>query len=376
MSKKMNRLLPFALALFAATMFFTACGGDSGSGASDEISVNSSDDEGLDAASSSGKTSKKSSSSKGSSAKSSGGASSAKSSESAASSTSVTPSEAEGSSSSVAASSSSVFLPRRCEEGAKDTVVKENSTAYMTCRDNYWRTDTIIYPPKPKVYPNMDRQFENPYSTLSEFTDPRDGQKYTTLILHKRDSDKKIIDDDSIEVFAQNLNYGEMVDSSVHRLDDGKVEKYCELNDEWFCENGWGGRYTWSEAMGISSKYDSVLWKDTTGGSSRIHQGICPEGWHIMNGYEWENYTAGGGLSMASKANWTTDKTGANLLGMSVLFDMRDYELSWMLTNFFTPAEESATIAYSVHVNDVYVKMGAAQKSELNRFPVRCVKDY
>ena len=48
----MNRLLPFALALFAATMFFTACGGDSGSGASDEISVNSSDDEGLDAANS------------------------------------------------------------------------------------------------------------------------------------------------------------------------------------------------------------------------------------------------------------------------------------------------------------------------------------
>ncbi|OWV08168.1 FISUMP domain-containing protein [Fibrobacter sp. UWH3] len=363
----MNRLLPFALALVAATMCFTACGGDSGSGASDEISVNSSDDEGLDAASSSGKTSKKSSSSKGSSAKSS---------ESAASSSSVIPGTDRGSSSSGVASSSSVFLPRRCEEGAKDTVVKENSTAYMTCRDNYWRTDTIIYPPKPKVYPNMDRQFENPYSTLSEFTDPRDGQKYTTLILHKRDSDKKIIDDDSIEVFAQNLNYGEMVDSSVHRLDDGKVEKYCELNDEWFCENGWGGRYTWSEAMGISSKYDSVLWKDTTGGNTRIHQGICPEGWHIMNGYEWENYTAGGGLSMASKANWTTDKTGANLLGMSVLFDMRDYELSWMLTNFFTPAEESATIAYSVHVNDVYVKMGAAQKSELNRFPVRCVKNY
>lgn len=367
----MNRLLPFALALFAATMCFTACGCDSGSGASDEISVNSSDDEGLDAASSSGKTSKKSSSSKGSSAKSS---------ESAASSTSVTPSEAEGSSSSVAASSSSVFLPRRCEEGAKDTMVTEYSAAfsysYLTCVDNRWRIDTTFSVMKPKVYPNMDRQFENPYSTLSEFTDPRDGQKYTTLILHKRDSDKKIIDDDSIEVFAQNLNYGEMVDSSVHRLDDGKVEKYCELNDEWFCENGWGGRYTWSEAMGISSKYDSVLWKDTTGGNTRIHQGICPEGWHIMNGYEWENYTAGGGLSMASKANWTTDKTGANLLGMSVLFDMRDYELSWMLTNFFTPAEESATIAYSVHVNDVYVKMGAAQKSELNRFPVRCVKDY
>ncbi|SHL09388.1 hypothetical protein SAMN05720764_107132, partial [Fibrobacter sp. UWH5] len=275
----MNRLLPFALALVAATMFFTACGDDDSSSfvepekesssseilsSGDEISVNSSDDEGLDAASSSGKTSKNSSSSKGSTAKSSDGASSAdvtlSSSQGRLSSSSVAAGTDRGSSSSGAASSSSVFLPRRCEEGAKDTVVKENSTAYMTCRDNYWRTDTIIYPPKPKVYPNMDRQFENPYSTLSEFTDPRDGQKYTTLILHKYDLNGKLVEDDSIEVFAQNLNYGEMVDSSVHRLDDGKVEKYCELNDEWFCENGWGGRYTWSEAMGISSKYDSVLW--------------------------------------------------------------------------------------------------------------------
>ncbi|MCQ2101328.1 MAG: hypothetical protein MJZ10_13600, partial [Fibrobacter sp.] len=92
----MNRLLPFALALVAATMFFTACGDDSGSGASDEISMNSSDDEGLDAASSSGKTSKNSSSSKGSTAKSS---------ESAASSTSVIPGTDRGSSSSGVASS-------------------------------------------------------------------------------------------------------------------------------------------------------------------------------------------------------------------------------------------------------------------------------
>lgn len=326
-------------------MCFTACGGDSGSGASDEISMNSSDDEGLDAASS----------------------------------TSVTPSEAEGSSSSVAASSSSTFVYHMCESGDTLSFMDDLSCmVYFSCVDFEWNIDSTICAPKPKVYPNMDRQFENPYSTLSEFTDPRDGQKYTTLILHKRDSDKKIIDDDSIEVFAQNLNYGEMVDSSVHRLDDGKVEKYCELNDEWFCENGWGGRYTWSEAMGISSKYDSVLWKDTTGGSSRIHQGICPKGWHIMNGYEWENYTAGGGLSMASKANWTTDKTGANLLGMSVLFDMRDYELSWMLTDFVLPQEMNDSLANVVSVNDDYVSYGKSVGAfkRMNILYIRCVKDY
>ncbi|MCL4102325.1 FISUMP domain-containing protein [Fibrobacter sp. HC4] len=361
----MNRLLPFALALVAATMFFTACGDDSGSGASDEISMNSSDDEGLDAASSSGKTSKNSSSSKGSTAKSS---------ESAASSTSVIPGTDRGSSSSGVASSSSVFLPRRCEEGAKDTVVKENSTAYMTCRDNYWRTDTIIYPPKPKVYPNMDRQFDTEYDPVyGEFTDPRDGQVYKTVVLYE-----SYQSENTIEVFAQNLNYGEMVDSSVHRLDDGKVEKYCELNDEWFCENGWGGRYTWSEAMGISSKYDSVLWKDTTGGNTRIHQGICPEGWHIMNGYEWENYAKGTGLDMASKANWGFDKMYVNSSGMSVLFDMRDYELSWMLTDFVLPQEMNDSLANVVSVNDDYVSYGKSVGAfkRMNILYIRCVKDY
>lgn len=30
--------------------------------------------------------------------------------------------------------------------------------------------------------------------------------------------------------------------------------------------------------MGLSAKYDSILWKDTVGGDSRIHQGLCPGG--------------------------------------------------------------------------------------------------
>ncbi|SHL94700.1 major paralogous domain-containing protein, partial [Fibrobacter sp. UWH5] len=248
----MNLLRIFCLALFA--MFFTACGGDSGSGASDEISVNSSDDEGLDAASSTSvtageaKESKKSSSSKGSSAKSS---------ESAASSSSVIPGTDRGSSSSGAASSSSTFVYHMCESGDTLSFMDDLSCmVYFSCVDFEWNIDSTICAPKPKVYPNMDRQFDTEYDPVyGEFTDPRDGQVYKTVVLYE-----SYQSENTIEVFAQNLNYGEMVDSSVHRLDDGKVEKYCELNDEWFCENGWGGRYTWSEAMGISSKYDSVLW--------------------------------------------------------------------------------------------------------------------
>ena len=280
------------------------------------------------------------------------------------------------SSSSVVESSSSEYL--FCNEGDRDTVVKDWGIKYYRCENNDWVVDTIVYVDLPKVYPNMDSLFDTKYTKYGEFEDPRDHQKYKTLILHKHDDDGNIVDGVVIEAFAQNLNYGVMIDTSVLVRDDNKVEKYCDLNDEWFCNNGWGGQYAWSEAMGLPAKYDSVLWKDTVGGDTRIHQGICPEGWHIMNGYEWKNFTSRGGLSLASKVNWAPlDMAGANLLGLSVLFKMRAYELSWMQAYFLLPNESSAIGTYAVTITDKYVWFG--DNDHLGKhilYSVRCVKDY
>lgn len=249
---------------------------------------------------------------------------------------------------------------------------------YYRCENNDWVVDTIVYVDLPKVYPNMDSLFDTKYTKYGEFEDPRDHQKYKTLILHKHDDDGNIVDGVVIEAFAQNLNYGVMIDTSVLVRDDNKVEKYCDLNDEWFCNNGWGGQYAWSEAMGLPAKYDSVLWKDTVGGDTRIHQGICPEGWHIMNGYEWKNFTSRGGLSLASKVNWAPlDMAGANLLGLSVLFKMRAYELNWGHASFFFPTEREFDAVFYINVGEKYVYYGEQHVlGKQNHAYIRCVKDY
>lgn len=276
------------------------------------------------------------------------------------------------SSSSVVESSSS-SVNRRCEEGALDTLVEENSTAYMRCINNRWRTDSIVYTEKSKVYPNMDSLFATEYSPIySEFEDPRDHQVYrTTILIDRNGSDK------TIEVFAQNLNYGEMIDTSVLVRDDNKVEKYCDLNDEWFCNNGWGGKYAWSEAMGLPAKYDSVLWKDTVGGDTRIHQGICPDGWHIMNGYEWKNFASSAGQDLVSKANWELNNRYVNSSGMSVLFTMRAYDLNWSQAWFFFPSEREFDAVFYINVGEKYVHYGEQHVLGKQNFAyIRCVKDY
>lgn len=273
--------------------------------------------------------------------------------------------------------SSSSSVSRRCEEGTLDTVATDTSTAYMRCLNNRWRTDSIVYV-KPKVYPVMDSLFETKYATYKKFEDPRDHQVYRTVVLNMHDGDGKIVEGEKIEVFAQNLNYGEMIDTGVVMNDDGKVEKYCELNDEWFCNNGWGGRYSWSEAMALPAKYDSVLWKDTVGGDTRIHQGICPDDWHIMNAYEWKNYTSTMGLPLASKVNWSPlDKAGANMSGLSVLFQMRTYDVNWNQAWFILPSEKDNDAFFYVLVNEknVYYSTDYVLGKHIT-VNVRCVKNY
>lgn len=247
----------------------------------------------------------------------------------------------------------------------------------MRCLNNRWRTDSIVYV-KPKVYPVMDSLFETKYATYKKFEDPRDHQVYRTVVLNMHDGDGKIVEGEKIEVFAQNLNYGEMIDTGVVMNDDGKVEKYCELNDEWFCNNGWGGRYSWSEAMALPAKYDSVLWKDTVGGDTRIHQGICPDDWHIMNAYEWKNYTSTMGLPLASKVNWSPlDKAGANMSGLSVLFQMRTYDVNWNQAWFILPSEKDNDAFFYVLVNEknVYYSTDYVLGKHIT-VNVRCVKNY
>ena len=168
--------------LLTVAALFVACGDESGSSAPDpigEISSSSNDDNGSsgkdkDASSSSQKDSKKSSSS-------------------AAEKNSSSSVSGKNSSSSVVESSSSEFVLKYCDEGSLDTLYQENRTVYAHCEDGFWETDSIVYKPKEKVYPNMDSLFASDYEPVySEFEDPRDHQVYKTVILSAEpyDSDK------------------------------------------------------------------------------------------------------------------------------------------------------------------------------------------
>ena len=355
-SRKVFAGLVKGVAISAALMLFAtllvACGGNGNSSAPDSIadlSSSSSDDAFSQKSDSSSSVDKKSSSSE--QGNSSVG-------------------DKSSSSSAVKSSSSEILF---CNEGDRDTVVKDWGVKYYRCENNDWVVDTIIYVDSPKVYPIMDSLFATEYNPIySEFEDPRDHQVYRTTILTDRNGSEK-----KIEAFAQNLNYGVMIDTSVLVRDDDKVEKYCDLNDEWFCNNGWGGKYAWSEAMGLPAKYDSVLWKDTVGGDTRIHQGICPDGWHIMNGYEWKNFVSSAGADLVSKANWKLNERYVNSSGMSVLFTMRAYDLNWSQAWFFFPSESEFDAVFYINVGEKYVHYGEQHVLGKQNFAyIRCVKDY
>ncbi|HPE33267.1 MAG TPA: FISUMP domain-containing protein [Bacteroidales bacterium] len=95
------------------------------------------------------------------------------------------------------------------------------------------------------------------------FIDERDGKSYATIPVGDHCW------------MAENLNFGQMILSSVPQTDNDVVEKYCWENNESNC-GIYGGLYTWDEMM----NYVGVA------GS----QGICPTngGWHIPADDDWD----------------------------------------------------------------------------------------
>ena len=366
------------VALFAITMSFTACGADESSSgvapeSAGEISTNSS------ASSSSVKSS-------------TGGKSSAKSSSSVKSSSSTGSKSSVSSSSSSIGSSSSLM---RCTE--EDRVIeKRNSETgkkeWFVCENGFyvifiWSSASVG---SSSSYFNMDSLY-NSKKSYGEFVDPRDGQKYRTL--HITTSWLALPE---FEAFAQNLNYGVQIKLDTTEFDDGKVEKYCYDDDPWYCDNGFGGLYSWSEAMGLPKACDSV-WTGTTPAcpdsifpgwtydhewDDLIIQGACPNGWHVMNGSEWMalkslDVTESGIdlVSMVSRGK------GANGTGFSALFAgyadvptryLRIGELGVYHLAFEYEAGRHKSVTMSQSTNLSY--KGIHHKKD--GIPVRCVKDY
>ena len=288
------------------------------------------------------------------------------------------------SSSSAVKSSSSIVL-HVCDDG--DTVISETTfkVFYYRCQDNEWVLDSTVNVVKSKVYPNMDSVF-NPNVNYGSFTDPRDGKVYKTVQYYKGLQSGNTTFIDSFTVMAQNLNYADtIIDSTTTVFDDSKVEKRCYNDDPWYCDNYFGGLYTWSEAMGLPKVCDSVGVADDSrcnvklGYDAKV-QGVCPEGWHVMNETEWKHFALPRGIdasyTMLSRAVWKDGKN-TNSNGMSILpygdgsgsASDRNVALLWIpLEN-----EESVLGAMYVSLSDTYFSVVPSYK--ISVFPVRCVMD-
>ena len=365
------------LALSILLALLAACGDESSSSAPDpigEISSSSNDDNGS-ASSSSQKASKKSSSSV-----------AEKNSSSSVSGKNSSSSVVESSSSARNSSSSSAILFKQCEEG--DTVISEMglNVFYYRCHDNEWVLDSTVNVVKPKVYPNMDSVF-NPAVTYGSFKDPRDGKVYKTVRYYMKLQSGETTFIDSFTVMAQNLNYADtIIDSTTTVFNDSKVEKRCYQDDPWYCDNYFGALYTWSEALGLPKVCDSVGITDDSrcniklGYDAKV-QGVCPEGWHVMNETEWKHFALPRGIdasyTMLSRAVWKDGKN-TNSSGMSVLPYGDEYPLT--TSTFFWATQESKDNSMSgvevlVSQADMTVRFAVSASGKIAYDYVRCVMD-
>ena len=235
-------------------------------------------------------------------------------------------------------------------------------------------------------YFDMTEQFNEKVS-YGEFTDPRDGQKYRTVSKYDDVFEKTYV------FFAENLNYGKMVSGGTVQ---GDSTKYCYDNDPWYCENGWGGLYTWSNAMNFPAVCDSVSMSAEACSQKFVypsgytqpqyyvqHQGICPEGWHVASEGEWAYLQHSSVFDLGSKvAGFGNNGSGLSILpagswerypnGSLVFRDIKKQAIFWTPQQSADDAERAHRVAIdSQGMSRIYEEVKAKRA-----LSIRCVKNY
>lgn len=259
-----------------------------------------------------------------------------------------------------------------CTNGVYELVVYSSSSEKVYTFKELFKEDSVFNK-------NME------YGT---FVDSRDGQEYKTIEIYF--NYKEI---EYFTVFAQNLNYGTQVKLETTAFDDDKVEKFCYDDDPWYCEHYFGGLYSWSEAMGLPKACDSVKTGATPDCPDSVApgivyeaewselqiQGICPDGWHVMNEREWRALIHGdeSASRAISKASY-----GGNESGFSALFngggvndeDGCRYDHMQKLGFYWLPKERTDIAAGYVLLEKNRYDYSGFRKNYGQS--IRCVKDY
>ena len=368
-------------ACLCVLMTLSACGDDSGISANDDSSSSSVTLSGTSVTSNGSKASSSSKKESSSSRVNSVGSSSVGKSSSSSKNT---------------AASSSVETKHPC---ARENGVYNNGT--QICRNGF--LEPYIQSSSSQKVLTFKESFKkdsvfNDEIEYGTFKDSRDGQEYKTILIKT-----SYVNPSEFVAFAQNLNYGTQIKLGTTEFDDKKVEKYCYDDDPWYCENYFGGMYSWSEAMGLPKACDSV-WTGTTpecpdsvvvGAESEYDwngamvQGICPEGWHVMNKTEWQAMIGGrenGSYNVLSQAYRGDNSNGFSALlagGLLMGGEFRSERYAYISKDgdldavgfYWFPSEVSALNGGVMLLMKREYKFSNSS-SKKNGYSIRCVKDY
>lgn len=384
--------MKYFAALLISAFLFVACGDDdSSSFVSPEKETSSSIAESSSERSGGGPSSPSSSSSS--------AQSSSKNSSSSAKSSPSTDSKSSSSVKSSSSGASSSSMKACTEEGhmIQRTNSKTNERDWYVCQDGFYvpyiESSSSSVPTS--SYFDMDSLY-NSTKSYGEFKDPRDGQTYKTIVVAPG-----WVSLQEFEVFAQNLNYGTQVKLGFLEFDDSRVEKFCYDDDPWYCDNGFGGLYSWSEAMGLPKACDSV-WTGTTPAcpdslypgvaydaewDDLIHQGVCPDGWHVMNRREYFSLRGefDDGYQLLSKICEGSNYHGFSALyGGGAFYEEDSFHYDFIMNAklhrglFWVPHDKQPLLGGAVILADGYVEHGMTTGAypKYDGLSVRCVKDY
>lgn len=235
--------------------------------------------------------------------------------------------------------------------------------------------------------------FSEQFNPDVEYTKVKDSENNTYKVVHfegYRDGDYE--DKVEIEFLAENLNIGTQVTKDVESFDDEKIEKYCYGDETYFCDR-FGGLYTWSEAMGFPKACDDhetgtpecpntlINHSNEINWDTLQFQGICPDGWHIMNKSEWDILSRGstyvGDMISSDFGNGNDD--GLSLLPTGLL-DLAgndpDYSLIGDWGYLWLPREDIATKAFLIKYSTTKWFSNDKVISKKDAIAVRCVKNH
>ena len=213
-----------------------------------------------------------------------------------------------------------------------------------------------------------------------ELKDDRDGQTYKTVKIGSQ------------WWMAENLRYGKKVRNGSELKDDEIVVYFCYEYDMTKCAK-YGGLYLWAEAMNLPYNCNDINCSaliDSNGDG--IHQGICPQGWHMPSQTEWGDlFNAVGeqsvvGRILKSTTSWSTNcssqSNGLDTYGFSALpagyssGDGNEYFNEGQHTFFWTTKELSSYQAININLacnsNGSYLTTYHGKSIGQS---IRCIKD-